>query len=475
MKEKIIIIGAGPAGLTAAYELLKMNKYNVTILEESEFIGGISKTYCHNGNRIDIGGHRFFSKIKKVNKWWDEVLDEEFLIRDRKSRILYERKFYDYPITLNRNTIKNIGFTRFIKIGFSYLKAIIFKREEKTLEDFFINRFGFKLYATFFRDYTEKVWGVPCNKIAALFGYQRVKGLSIRSVLIHILKKSFGNLNSKNIETSLIEQFKYPKYGPGQLWEAVADKIKSNGGDILFNEKVIALETDNSKITKLKTKKNIYEFDYIFSSMPIKDLINTLYNVSDEIKEIANNLEYRDFITVGILLNKSKLRKLKDNWIYIQEPDVKIGRLQIFNNWSPFLVKDENTTWIGLEYFCNENDELWKMSEEDFKNFAINELEKLELINKNEVLDSVQLKVKKAYPSYFGSYNKFDEIKNYLNNFDNLFCVGRNGQHRYNNMDHSMMTSFEAVDCLIKNKNKDTLWNINTEKEYHESTKSTKI
>ena len=239
LKKNILIIGAGPAGLTAAYELLKTEKYNVKILEESKFIGGISKTYNHKGNRIDIGGHRFFTKIDKINKWWETLLEEDFLIRDRKSRILYERNFYDYPISLNLTTIKNLGFKRFIKIGFSYLKAITFKKEEKTLEDFFINRFGYELYVTFFRDYTEKVWGVPCNKIDALFGHQRVKGLSISSVLLHMLKKVFGNINSKSVETSLIEQFKYPKFGPGQLWENVSKKILDLSGEIIFNERVI--------------------------------------------------------------------------------------------------------------------------------------------------------------------------------------------------------------------------------------------
>ncbi len=472
MKKTIIIIGAGPAGLTAAYELLKTKNFKVTILEESEYIGGISKTYNHNGNRIDIGGHRFFSKIEKVNSWWKEVLNEEFLIRDRKSRILYERKFYDYPVSLNTTTIKNLGIVRFIKIGLSYIKASILKKEEKTLEDFFINRFGYELYITFFRDYTQKVWGVPCNKIDALFGHQRVKGLSITSVLIHMLKKSLGKLNTKNIETSLIEQFKYPKLGPGQLWENVSQKILDLGGEIIFNEKVNYLETKDSKISIIHTQSKSFEADAIFSSMPIKDLINAITNSPKDIIKLANDLEYRDFITVGLLLENSTLDNLKDNWIYIQEPDVKIGRLQIFNNWSPFLVKKENTTWIGLEYFCNENDELWNMKQKEFINFAISELEKLSLIKKENVLDSIQLKVKKAYPSYFGSYNRFDEIKNYLNSIDNIYCVGRNGQHRYNNMDHSMMTSFEAVNVLINNTSKEKIWNVNTEKEYHEKSSS---
>ncbi len=470
MKKNVIIIGAGPAGLTSAYELLKTNKYNVTILESSNQIGGISRTVNYKENRIDIGGHRFFSKIEKVNTWWDEVLEEPFLIRNRKSRVLYERNFYDYPISLNLNTVKNLGAKKFIRIIFSYLKSVIFQREENTLEDFFINRFGYELYSTFFKDYTEKVWGVPCNKIDALFGHQRVKGLSIKSMLVHIVKKLFGSINSKNVETSLIEQFKYPKLGPGQLWENVAKKIIDNGGKIIFNESVNKINLQNSNATEIYTTNNSYKCDYLFSSMPIKDLVASFDNTPETIKTIANKLEYRDFITVGLLVKNLEEQNLKDNWIYIQESDVRIGRLQIFNNWSPYLVNDENTTWLGLEYFCNENDELWSMNEKDFIKLAISEMVKLNFIKEENLLDSVQIKVKKAYPSYFGSYNRFDEIKEYLNTIDNLYCIGRNGQHRYNNMDHSMMTSFEAVAALINEKSKNRLWEINTEKEYHETT-----
>jgi protoporphyrinogen oxidase len=470
MKKNVIIIGAGPAGLTAAYEFLKTKEFKVTILEESNMIGGISRTINHNGNRIDIGGHRFFSKIEKVNNWWDEVLEEKFLIRNRKSRILYERNFYDYPISLNTTTIKNLGLLRFIKIGFSYLKSIIFKREEKTLEDFFINRFGYELYTTFFRDYTEKVWGVPCNRIDALFGHQRIKGLSIKSVLIHMLKKAFGNINSKNIETSLIEQFQYPKLGPGQLWEDVANKIKINGGNIIFDQSVNQISSIDNNLESLTTENgNKYQADYILSSMPIKDLVNSIDDAPNNITTIANNLEYRDFITVGLLVKNLELKNLEDNWIYIQELDVKIGRLQIFNNWSPYLVKDKSTTWIGLEYFCNEHDELWNMNKDEFIALAISEMIKLNIIKKENLLDSIQIKVKKAYPSYFGSYDKFDDIKQYLNDIENLYCIGRNGQHRYNNMDHSMLTSFEAVESIINGTSKNKLWDINTEKEYHET------
>lgn len=470
MKKNVLIIGAGPAGLTAAYELIKTKNYNIIILEESSLVGGISRTVNHNGNRIDIGGHRFFSKIEKVNNWWSEVLNEKFLIRNRKSRILYERNFYDYPVSLNKTTIKNLGLTRFVKIGFSYLRSLIFKRKENTLEDFFINRFGYELYATFFRDYTEKVWGVPCSEIDALFGHQRIKGLSISSVLIHMIKKLFGNINSKNVETSLIEQFQYPKYGPGQLWEDVADNIIKKGVNIIFNQSVNKIITLENNITSIITETgNSYTTDYVFSSMPIKDLISSIEKAPSNILNLAQNLEYRDFITVGLLVKNLELSNLDDNWIYIQESDVKIGRLQIFNNWSPHLVKDKDTTWIGLEYFCNENDDLWNMTEDDFIQLAISEMVKLKIIKEENLLDSIQIKVKKAYPSYFGSYNKFDEIKAYLNKINNLYCIGRNGQHRYNNMDHSMMTSFEAVNCILKNTSKENLWNINTEKEYHET------
>jgi protoporphyrinogen oxidase len=467
-KNSVLIIGAGPAGLTAGYELLKQG-YDVTILEQEDQVGGISKTINHNGNHIDIGGHRFFSKIKRVNSWWDEVLGEDFLIRNRKSRILYERNFYDYPIALNKTTIQNLGLIRFFKIGFSYLKSVIFKKDEKTLEDFFINRFGYELYATFFKDYTHKVWGVPCDKIDALFGHQRVKGLSIRSVLWHMIKKSFGFLDKNSTETSLIEQFSYPKYGPGQLWEDVAKKIINNGGKILFNESVNKIDMIDNQIVSVKSDKNIYKADFIISSMAVKNLFESFQNIPSDINNIALNLEYRDFITVGLLVDKLQINELDDNWIYIQESDVNVGRLQIFNNWSEYLVKDKNKIWIGMEYFCNENDELWSMDQDSFIDMASSEMQKLGFIkNRSDIVDKVQIKIKKAYPSYFGTYKDFHKVQKYLSSIDNLYCVGRNGQHRYNNMDHSMMTSFNAVDSIVNKTSKDKIWSVNTEKEYHE-------
>ena len=470
MVKKIVIIGAGPAGLTAGYELLRKG-FEVTILEESLDIGGISKTVNHNGNRIDIGGHRFFSKIDKVNSWWQEILKDDLLKRDRRSRILYQRKLYDYPISLNQNTIKNLGLKKIFKIGLSYLRSRIIKKEEKNLEDFFINRFGKELYQTFFKDYTQKVWGVPCTKIDALFGHQRIKGLSVTKVLIHGLKKLFVKDKISKTETSLIEEFSYPKFGPGQLWEKAALKIKEMGGNIIFEEKAIKINHKNGKICSVSTEAgNEYGCDILLSSMPVRDIIEAIgESVAKNIKDIAGRLEYRDFIIAGLLLERIKINGLDDNWIYIQEPDVKMGRLQIFNNWSPFLVNDSSKIWLGLEYFCQENDDMWDMSEESFLSLAIGEMEKLGFIDRDDVIDKVRIKVKKAYPSYFGSYNRFDEVKEYLNTFDNLFCIGRNGQHRYNNMDHSMMTAFEAVDVILNGGQKHRLWSVNTEKEYHES------
>ncbi len=467
-KQKIIIIGAGPAGLTAGYELVKKG-FDVTILEAEALVGGISKTIDYNGNKIDLGGHRFFSKIPEVNQWWNEILKDDFLTRDRKSRIFYERKFYDYPISLNTTTLKNLGFIRIIKIGFTYLWSIIFKKEEKSLEDFFINRFGTELYQTFFKDYTHKVWGVPCDKIDPLFGYQRVKGLSILTVLTHAVKKLL-KLENKKTQTSLIESFKYPKFGPGQLWDKVGSLFEGKGGKIVKNTTVTSILKNGNKYTVM-SDDNIFEADIVLSSMPLSDLYKAFdINIANKnLKNIASNLIYRDFITVGLLVDRFKIEDITDNWIYIQESDVKLGRVQFFNNWSPYLVKDKNLKWVGLEYFCQENDEMWSMKENDFIDFAKNEFSKLGFTSKDNVKDAVIIYVKKAYPSYFGSYNQIDTLISHLKTLDNFYCIGRNGQHRYNNMDHSMMTAFSAVDIILGEKTQEDLWDINTEKEYHES------
>lgn len=517
MNKKAIIIGAGPAGLTAAYELLKKSKDIKPIIYEcSGDIGGISKTVEYKGNRIDIGGHRFFSKNQDVVNLWNEILplqgspsvddlllnrkvslkengpdpektDEVMLRRHRVSRILFCHKFFDYPISMKFSTFKNMGFCRTMKAGFGYMHSAIFKRKEKSLEDYMVNKFGKPLYKMFFEDYTEKVWGRNPKDISPDWGKQRIRGLSLWKMLKNILGKPFHHKN-KNVATSLIEEFSYPKKGPGELYETMAQKIIDMGGEIyrkatvnkvyFKDDKIIALGIDIGGVEER------VEGDYFISSMPLKDLYEAFgkENVPEDVYNVATNLIYRDFITVGLLVNKLLLKnktKLKtvnnivpDTWIYVQEREVKMGRLQIFNNWSPYMVKDPlNTVWIGLEYFCNEGDKLWTMPDEEFKQFAINELASIKVIDKTDVLDSVEIHVKKAYPAYFGVYSDIDKVKNHLNTFTNLYCVGRNGQHRYNNMDHSMLTAMLSVDSILDpiNHNKNDIWNVNEEKEYHES------
>lgn len=510
--KKVLIIGAGPAGLTAAYKLLKSNQdIDVTILEASENIGGISRTYNYKNNRMDIGGHRFFSKDKRVTDLWNEIMpiqgkpakddiilnnqkkyvdggpdpekeDRVMLLRRRVSRIFFLRKFFDYPISMKFETFKNMGLKNTWVAGWGYIGSCLHKRKETNLENFYINRFGKPLYEMFFEDYTTKVWGISPKEISADWGAQRVKGLSLFKALGEIIAKPFKKIfHSKKVETSLIEEFSYPKYGPGQLYETMANEIIKMGGKIIFNEEVNHIDVNNHHIEKIKTNNHEYVADYYISSMPIKDLYNSFDNYNKEAFDVATNLLYRDFITVGLLLPKLKIKnqtKMKtvsnivpDCWIYIQERDVKVGRLQIFNNWSPYMVNDlENTVFIGLEYFVNENDEMWNMSDHDFIEFAKDELQKIDIIDKNDVIDACRLNVKKAYPAYFGSYKDFDKVVDDLKQFDNLLCVGRNGQHRYNNMDHSMVTAMIASEIILNNNyTQDDLWSVNTEKEYHET------
>lgn len=490
MKRKAIIIGAGPAGLTAAYELLEKTDIIPIVFESTADIGGISKTVNYKGNRIDIGGHRFFSKSDRIMDWWlnilplenppqlsPEVQDDIMLVRSRLSRILFLRKFFDYPISLSRNTISNLGFIRVCKIGLSYIKSSIFQRKEKSLEDFFINRFGEELYSTFFKDYTQKVWGVPCSEIKPEWGAQRVKGLSIAKTIINALKKPFvkSDLSQKKQETSLIEKFMYPKLGPGYMWEKVAKLIQEKGGEIHLNQKVSEMKSEGREITSVIVKDaktgetKEYSAEYFISTMPARDLILGLNNVPENIKSVADGLKYRDFITVGLLLDKLTIGEISDNWIYVQESDVKLGRMQIFNNWSPYLVENIENTWVGLEYFCNEGDELWNMSDKDFSNFAIEELIKIGVIDKENVLDSTVIRMPKAYPAYFGSYENFDKIRDFVDKFENLFLIGRNGMHRYNNMDHSMLSAMQAVENISNGvKTKQNIWEVNAEEAYHE-------
>ncbi len=519
--EVAIIIGAGPGGLTAAYELLKSTSIKPIVLEKSDYLGGLARTVNYKGNRIDIGGHRFFSKSDRVMDWWLEIMplaglanqehsiayqgssrlvankadgpnpettDRVMLVRNRKSRIYFMRKFFDYPISLSLSTITNLGILRTMKVGVSYLKATLFPiKPEHNLAEFFTNRFGKELYLTFFKSYTEKVWGVPCAKISASWGAQRIKGLSLSKAVLNFVQKLLpkrGDVRQKDTETSLIERFLYPKYGPGQMWEIVANEIRKMGGEILMNSSVATVTTDGDKVISLTTcntktsESQTYAGDFFFSTMPIKELVGAIKEeIPKNVKEISDGLVYRDFLTVGLLVNKLAIEEetetgkklISDNWIYIQEPDVKLGRLQIFNNWSPYMVADRSKVWLGLEYFCDEVDDFWSWTDQKLIDFAKEELEKIGIISQAEVLDATVIKMPKTYPGYFGSYDRFDELRQFLDRFSNLFLIGRNGMHKYNNQDHSMLTAMTAVENIARGiTSKDNIWSINTEMEYHE-------
>jgi protoporphyrinogen oxidase len=557
MQQRAVIIGAGPAGLTAALELLRRTDIRPVVLESSREIGGISRTIRYKGNRMDIGGHRFFSKSDRVMQWWLDIMpvdpnadvhteisyqgkkrivevpselpeepvlrgagphvevepdadneeetpvehdhtfvvppppdaDHIMLIRPRKSRIYYLRKFFDYPITLTSTTLSNLGLVRTMKVGVSYLKSRAVQiKPEKSLEDFLINRFGRELYLTFFKSYTEKVWGTPCEEISSEWGAQRIKGLSLTTAVKHFVKKTFSrqakaDLHQKKTDTSLIERFLYPKLGPGQLWEYVADQVIASGGEILMGWRVDRIHCEGKKVVSVEAvsdagERRTFAGDYFLSTMPMRELVRAMdAPVPENVREVSEGLQYRDFITVGLLANKLKVKEpdgglLKDTWIYVQEPDVLLGRLQIFNNWSPYLVADPSKVWIGLEYFCYDTDELWKMNDEDLKRFAIAEVEKIGILNAADVRDGHVVRVPKTYPAYFGTYDRFDELREFTDSFENLFLVGRNGMHKYNNQDHSMLTAMSVVDGIVGGHvDKAALWSINTEQEYHEEKK----
>lgn len=523
-KIKVVIIGAGPAGITAAYELQKTkelrDKYDVTVIEESNDIGGISKTEDVSGNHMDMGGHRFFSKNDRVMNWWFNILpmqgslpiddkelgretpvrsggpdpelaDNVMLVRTRVSRIYFKHKFFDYPVKMNFNTIKNMGFITTMKCGFGYLGSCIHKLPEDNLENFYINRFGRPLYSMFFEGYTEKLWGRHPSEISADWGAQRVKGLSITAMLKDIFGKAL-NIKNRKVETSLIEQFYYPKMGPGQLWTKALEDAERNGVKVMFNTQANFIDIKDGKVTGVKFRKvensgSLYDTldcDYLISQMPLKDLLEDIdkSEKTDEAYKIAEGLPYRDFMTCGILVDKLAVKnetpirtyrdQIPDCWIYVQDTGVTMGRVQIFNNWSPYMVKDcKNKVWIGTEYFCNEGDSMWTMKDSDFADMAIKELKDIGLLSDASKIELTHVeRVKKAYPAYFDTYEDIDKLQSYLNNIDGLLCIGRNGQHHYNNMDHSMLTAFTAVD-IIEGKagvTKDDLWNVNAEKEYHE-------
>ena len=551
-----VIAGAGPAGLTAAYELLARSDIHPVVFERTHATGGIAQTYNYKGNRIDIGGHRFFSKDQRVMRWWFSILprqgaaaadteeqshdidyvaesvvrrfapelvdrasegesgkggtavaagvptreecrvapdpeidDEVMLHRPRLSRIYYKRHFFPYPIGITLTVARRLGLLNTALIGLSYIKARLFPLKDETyLDAFFVNRFGRRLYETFFRDYTEKVWGVKCDHIRADWGAQRVKGLSLKNAVVHAVKDLLSSDFKKaqqERETSLITRFFYPKFGPGQMWETVAREITTAGGEIRYGQQVSGVYTENDQVVEVEVEdvatgaKTRVACDYFFSTMPVKELVKqTVPPPPEPVREVAGGLVYRDFLTVGLLLNKLHVQvkgaqpaeRVEDNWIYVQDGGVQVGRIQVFNNWSPYMVADRrNTVWIGLEYFVDQGDHLWDMADADLVELGTRELERIGFIKKDDVLDGCVLRMPKAYPAYFGTYDQLDVVKDWSLGIPNLFLIGRNGMHRYNNQDHSMLTAMTAVDNIVEGRtDHSNLWDVNLDMVYHE-------
>ncbi len=538
-----IIAGAGPAGLTAAYELLKRTDIKPIVFEATDAIGGIAQTFNYKGNRIDIGGHRFFSKSDRVMRWWFNILplqgapaadtaekaheidyateaimeylcpeciepglphkgvtvtraapdpekeDRVMLQRPRLSRIYYKRAFFPYPIAITLTVAKRLGLWNTFLIGMSYIKAQAFPiKDESYLDSFYINRFGKRLYETFFRDYTEKVWGVPCSDIRSDWGAQRVKGLSLRRAVSHAIRDLLSSdfkKSQEERETSLITRFYYPKFGPGQMWETVADEVKKCGGEVRMKHKISGVHMTAGKVTSVTVEDVVtgnredITCDHFFSTMPVKHLMGMISpSVPDTVREVADGLAYRDFLTVGVLLNKLHVKErgkhpaadVPDNWIYIQEGDVRVGRVQIFNNWSPYMVDNyRDHVWIGMEYFVNEGGDLWVMDDKKLIEFGIAELEKIDFIRKEDVVDACVLRMPKAYPAYIGSYDQLDTVRDFVVKIPNLHLIGRNGMHRYNNQDHSMLTAMMTVDNIVEGKeDSSNIWDVNVEMVYHE-------
>ncbi len=540
MPQKIAIIaGAGPAGLTAAYELMKRTDIHPIVFESTDAIGGIAQTYNYKGNRIDIGGHRFFSKSDRVMKWWFNILprqgkpaadtvekgheieyaaeaiveylckecapeverksspdpekdDDVMLQRPRVSRIFYRKNFFQYPIGITLSVARRLGLFNTFLIGLSYIWRHFFPLKDETyLDAFYKNRFGDRLYATFFEAYTEKVWGVPCSQIRADWGAQRVKGLSLKRAVIHAVKDLLSSdfkKKQEQRETSLITRFFYPKFGPGQMWEKVTEQLRACGGEVRMKTRVVGVHLQDGRVSSVTIENATGQTeqvtcDYFFSTMPIKHLFGMMHPRPDaRVIEVAEGLQYRDFLTVGLLLKKLHVEEkgkkpqmdVPDNWIYIQEGGVRVGRVQIFNNWSPYMVTDrKNTIWIGLEYFVNEGGDLWVMEDKKLIELGISEMEKIAMIKREDVLDGCVLRMPKAYPAYIGSYTQLPVVREYVEKIPNLFLIGRNGMHRYNNQDHSMLTAMFAVDNIVSGRtDKSNLWEVNLDDEYHEEKKA---
>ena len=467
MVYEILIIGAGPAGLTAAWEAEK-HGVKTLILESDKEIGGISRTVERNGWRFDIGGHRFFTKVDEVYKIWDEILDkEDFLLRPRMSRIYYKNKFYDYPLKAS-NALFNLGIFEAIRCVLSYFYVRVFPpKKQDNFEDWVAARFGWRLYNIFFKTYTEKVWGVDARTIGSDWASQRIKNLSLMKAILN----AFQINKSGEIITTLIDKFKYPKYGPGMMWETAYKKLQEKNHKILLNSRVVEISKENDTYKIQIVSGEVFEAKNILSSMPLAHLPKTIKPIPDNnVLESGQNLKFRDFLSVALVIDEKDA--FPDNWIYIHDPGVRVGRVQNYGSWSPYLVK-EGKTCLGLEYFVNIGDELWSMEDEKLIDLATRELEKLSLIKTNSTLEGYVVRMPKAYPVYDLDYSKnIDEIEKWLSNeHKNIYPIGRNGMHRYNNQDHSMMTAVLSVRNIILGE-KNNIWKVNVEEDYHEEISS---
>ena len=470
---KVLIAGAGPAGLTAAYELSKLGLRS-TVLEADHQVGGLSRTVNYRGYRFDIGGHRFFSKVPVINERWQEILGEDFLLRPRLSRIYYREHFFDYPLKA-LNALTGLGPVEAVRIALSYLQARLFPhREETNFEQWVTNRFGSRLYQIFFKTYTEKVWGLPCMEIAADWAAQRIKNLTLREALRQALASN-GRAQDGQIITSLIEQFQYPRLGPGMMWERCQERLAEQGHDTIGGIRVERIRHHHGRVESVSGRTSagqLMEFsgEHFISTMPLRELIQALDPLPpEEVQRAASHLRYRDFLTVVLIVNRASV--FPDNWIYIHSPEVKMGRIQNYKNWSPQMVPDASRTSLGLEYFLWEKDEEWQWSDERLIELGIKECAHLGLLDPSEVEDGTVVRMKKAYPIYDQHYQaSLATLRRYLETFSNLQTVGRNGLHRYNNQDHSMLTAIYAAHNITGEKN--DVWSVNTEMEYHEEVRT---
>ncbi len=470
MSKRVAIIGAGPAGLTAAYLLAKGNQEVVVFEKDPQYVGGISRTESYNGYHFDIGGHRFFSKSKEVEDFWTEILGDEMLERPRSSRIYYNNHFFSYPLVAFE-ALRKLGIFESALCVLSYLKAKAFPVKNPTnFEEWVTNQFGKRLFNIFFKTYTEKVWGIPCNEISADWAAQRIKGLSLSSAIFNALFKPNKKATDKDkVIKTLIDSFRYPKQGPGMMWEACAEKSKAMGVTLHMNCGVQKIEyTEGNWTVQTASQGHVTGFDYVLSTAPMRELVaNVLPAFPATVAANAAALGYRDFLTVVLICKDEDA--FSDNWIYIHDPKVKVGRVQNFKSWSPYMVPDPSMACYGLEYFCFEGDGLWTSSNADLIALGKKEIEKIGLTKASAVVDGYVVRQPKAYPVYDQFYKaRVDSVRDALANYPGLYLIGRNGMHKYNNQDHSMMTAMLAAKNIIAGKELYNLWDVNEDAEYHE-------